>query len=280
MDINAYLTIKKKVPLYIAYDSSLNQPAKPLLSSLRKAEKDNICTPILITNKKLPGHNFDEIVTKEPEKELVSYLHNHPNHAAVRGIISAQKVIKELKKQYSLDSIYRLNLLRTINNQFFFLAPVGIDEGKNLIEKQNFISFYSHFAKTLKLDEIHIRILSRGRVGDFTRGKDIAMSLKDADSLITYCKQHHPEINSIEHTSITIEKAIDSNKIPFIIAPDGICGNLIFRSLVYLGGATGYGAPIINLSDTFIDTSRAKEDFYPALLLASALALKKNKNSQ
>jgi len=68
--------------------------------------------------------------------------------------------------------------------------------------------------------------------------------------------------------SILIEDAIGGAN--FIVAPDGISGNLIFRTLVFLGGGHGYGAPVL-MDKVFVDTSRVKDDFAGAIMLASAL---------
>jgi len=73
---------------------------------------------------------------------------------------------------------------------------------------------------------------------------------------------------SAKNYSILIEDAIkDAN---LIIAPDGISGNLIFRTLVFLGGGNGFGAPVL-MEKVFVDTSRVKEDSARAIMLASAL---------
>ncbi|HIH62108.1 MAG TPA: methyltransferase, partial [Methanobacteriales archaeon] len=43
-----------------------------------------------------------------------------------------------------------------------------------------------------------------------------------------------------------------------ILAPDGITGNLIFRSLVLIGSARSHGAITLGIDPIFIDTSRAQ----------------------
>jgi len=63
------------------------------------------------------------------------------------------------------------------------------------------------------------------------------------------------------------------NKSNLIIAPDGISGNLIYRTLVHLGGGKAYGAIYMGIDKTIIDTSRVgnHSEFYGALVLALAL---------
>ncbi|MDD1717629.1 MAG: phosphotransacetylase, partial [Methanoregulaceae archaeon] len=50
-----------------------------------------------------------------------------------------------------------------------------------------------------------------------------------------------------------------------------ISGNLIFRTLVFLGAGKGHGAPVINIDKIFVDTSRASPDYTNAILLAEKL---------
>jgi predicted methyltransferase MtxX (methanogen marker protein 4) len=72
-----------------------------------------------------------------------------------------------------------------------------------------------------------------------------------------------------EHCEILIEDA--AKTCGLIIAPDGICGNLIFRTLTFLGAGHGHGAPVLNIPVIFVDTSRASPDYTNALSLAAAL---------
>jgi predicted methyltransferase MtxX (methanogen marker protein 4) len=71
------------------------------------------------------------------------------------------------------------------------------------------------------------------------------------------------------HREILIEDAVGTSGM--ILAPDGIAGNLIFRTLVFLGGGSAYGAPVVNIDRIFVDTSRASPDYANALITASEL---------
>jgi predicted methyltransferase MtxX (methanogen marker protein 4) len=72
------------------------------------------------------------------------------------------------------------------------------------------------------------------------------------------------------HHGILLEKAMTSAN--FIIAPDGISGNLIFRALHFFGGAKAIGAPVVNVPRVFVDTSRSKDDYSDSIALASGLS--------
>ena len=77
-------------------------------------------------------------------------------------------------------------------------------------------------------------------------------------------------LGNATHCEILIEDAVETCGL--IIAPDGISGNLVFRTLVFLGGGHGHGAPVVNISRIFVDSSRASPDYSNALLLAASLS--------
>jgi len=92
-----------------------------------------------------------------------------------------------------------------------------------------------------------------------------------AEEVVAYLRKENPNM-SITHDEILIENAI-SNKSNLIIAPDGISGNLIYRTLVHLGGGKAYGAIYMDIDHVIIDTSRVGNlsEIVGALLLALAL---------
>ena len=85
-------------------------------------------------------------------------------------------------------------------------------------------------------------------------------------------KKKYPTL-SIKHHEILIEDAV-RNKSNLILAPEGISGNLIYRTLVHLGGGKAYGAIYMGLKKAIIDTSRVGDisEIHGAFLLALALA--------
>ncbi len=59
--------------------------------------------------------------------------------------------------------------------------------------------------------------------------------------------------------------------IPLFLAPDGVSGNLIFRTLVLVAGGYGYGAAVL-MDKVFVDSSRVGGHYTKAIMIASALA--------
>ncbi len=209
--------------------------------------------------------SFEIIHSDDPEQELVRKLVCGEIDAAVRGTLSATKTLRNLRSALGIPRLHRLALLATTDNQPFFLAPVGIDEGNTIADKIDLVqrgaSYITRFGITPK-----VAVLSGGRFEDVGRSRVVDQSLADGE--VVARKLSDSGIDA-KHYGILIEDAVrDAN---FIVAPDGIAGNLIFRTLTFLGGGVGFGAPVM-VAPIFVDTSRVKVDYSNAIMLASALA--------
>jgi len=211
------------------------------------------------------------IHSEEPEKGIFEFLENNTINSVIRGSLSSSKFLENLKEHLNTDVINRLALLETVDGHQFFYGPVGIDECNNVEDK---IEFLENAKKELELLNIepNISILSGGRLGDIGRDNNIDLSIEIGEKTVEVMKERYPDL-VINHDEILIENAIN-NKSNIIIAPDGISGNLIYRTLVHLGGGKAYGAIYMNLERTIIDTSRVGElsEIQGALLLALALS--------
>jgi putative methanogen marker protein 4 len=204
------------------------------------------------------------IHSTEPSKKLVELLVKGDIDGAVRGTLSATKTLSELKSSLGLTKLFRIALMETVDRTPFFLAPVGIDEGNSVEDKIILVKRGVEHMNRLGI-ESSVGILSGGRFEDRGRDETVDRTLVEAETVTQRLK--NMGINATNY-SILIEDAI--KEANFIIAPDGISGNLIFRTLVFLGGGHGYGAPVL-MDKVFVDTSRVKEDAARAIMLASAL---------
>lgn len=211
------------------------------------------------------------IHSEVPEKDIFEFLENNTINSVIRGSLSSSKFLENLKEHLNTEIINRLALLETVDGHQFFYGPVGIDECNNVEDK---IEFLENAKKELELLNIepNISILSGGRLGDIGRDNNIDLSIGIGEKTVEVMKERYPDL-VINHDEILIENAV-KNKSNLIIAPDGISGNLIYRTLVHLGGGKAYGAIYMNLEKTIIDTSRVGElsEIQGALLLALALS--------
>ncbi len=196
-----------------------------------------------------------------PGEALISALMSGEIDAAVRGTLPASSTLQALKQATGLDRLIRIALLETADGRLFLLAPVGVDEGWTVAEKIELVERGRVIARTFGLSE-RVAVLSGGRFGDVGRHHAVDRSLADAELVA--------RLTGGDHMEILVEDAI--RECGMILAPDGIAGNLMFRTLTFLGGGKGHGAPVVNIDKIFVDTSRASPDYTNALLLAGSLA--------
>jgi putative methanogen marker protein 4 len=231
-----------------------------ILSSIRKVEDS--CQVIGYSKEDIEiPEGIPARIYSHPEKALITDLMEGRLDAAVRGTLPSHETLRELRQQTGVPYLERIALLETPKGIQFLLAPVGVDEGWTVEQKVDLIRKGEPLVKMCGLKG-GTGVLSGGRLGDRGRHPAVDRSLADAEEVARRTGARHYEI--------LIENAIQ--KCSLIIAPDGVSGNLIFRTLVFLGGGIGHGAPVVNIDKIFVDTSRASPDYSKALMLAVSLA--------
>ena len=216
--------------------------------SVFKAEDMNISYP------------FQIIDTDEPENKLVELLISGQVDAAIRGTAKASDSLFNLKKACHIDKIHRIAILLTKDGNPHFFAPVGIDEGTTAKDKLEFICLGAHLLKRLGVSP-YVGLIS-------TLDED---GRKEAAEIIKIATEEK-KIHVVDY-QMNLEEAFEHSN--YIIAPNGITGNLIFRALTFLAGGDGLGAPILTDSHVFVDTSRSAGHYTKAIMVASALSKKK-----
>ncbi|MDD1696477.1 MAG: methanogenesis marker protein Mmp4/MtxX [Methanoregula sp.] len=214
----------------------------------------------IVDNKTVRNAAVQIVEHTNPAHALIDDLVAGKIDAAVRGTLPANTTLKELKQAEGVTHLERIALLETINGRKFLLTPVGVDEGWTVPEKLELIKKGRRIAEKFGLSS-QVGILSGGRLGDVGRHSQVDASMAEAELVA--------RLGDAKHCEILIEDAVETCGL--IIAPDGISGNLIFRTLIFLGGGHGHGAPVVNISRIFVDTSRASPNYSDALLLAASL---------
>jgi len=208
-----------------------------------------------------PGHPRVRLAeSSNPDAALVSDLMAGTIDAAVRGSLPGEITLQLLASAAGVTHLERVALLETAAGKKFMFAPVGIAEGWTIPEKMTLIQKGRVLARRFGLSE-EVAVLSGGRFGGVGWHPVVDRSMADAELVA--------KLSGAVHYEFRIEDAIKSCGL--IIAPDGISGNLIFRTLAYLGAGYGHGAPVVNIDKIFVDTSRAQPDYTNALVLAAAL---------
>ena len=232
-----------------------------------------------------------EISLVKTEDELIEAFKNPEIDAVIRGSLKASKVIKAIKEFKSDKTINRTTYINTEDDENFskdyefLLAPVGIDEGKNIEEKVTLAIQAANFIQYLG-KKPKIAVLAEGRKDDLGRSERIDESLISSDELTNRLIETFKELDNFDNDSdeisknysiknyyILLEQAIEDG-YNIILANDGIFGNIMFRTLVLLDKWPSYGAVTLGIDEIFIDTSRDQtvEGYVRSLKLAYRLA--------
>lgn len=206
------------------------------------------------------GDGVTVFEAEKPEEAMIEALAGGRIDAAVRGTLPASTTLKALKQAAGVDHLERIALLETAAGRLFLLAPVGVDEGWTVAEKVRFVERGREIARSFGLPD-GVAVLSGGRLGDIGRHPAVDRTMADAELVA--------RLTGAVHTEILIEEA--AGTYGMVVAPDGISGNLIFRTLTFLGNGVGHGAPVVNIDKIFVDTSRASADYTNAVMLAKSL---------
>jgi len=274
--INKIKDLAKSFPAEVALgvSSKCLAYAKKNVRAAEVAFKENLAKPLLVGEEKVIRSYLKEELkikdSREPEVDLVHLLSSGVVEGAVRGSLKASKTLSALRKEFHPSRLFRIGLIETVKGDSFFIAPVGIDEGKTLTEKLDIIVHSVKFACSLGLVP-KVGILSGGRKEDLGRCEVVDKSLAEAEFLASRAKDLGIAQN-IKNYDILIEEAL-RDKADIIIAPDGISGNLVYRTLIHLGGGSSHGGLMVGIPKIFIDTSRAAplEEYVDAIAMASAL---------
>jgi putative methanogen marker protein 4 len=210
---------------------------------------------------------LDYVTTKEPWKELVRLLADGEIEGAVRGNLPAGRTMRALTERFDIK-VRRLALLE-LSGWSFLLGPVGIDEGETISDRLGLVldgaRFLQHFGVLPKA-----AVLSGGRMEDLGRSERVDRSLAEGELIAARAREAGVEA---QHRGILIESCRNSD---IIIAPEGVSGNLIFRTLLLLCGANSFGAPVL-MEKVFVDSSRARGNFDGPIMLASSMVGMKEK---
>ena len=213
------------------------------------------------------GEDLAVVRTDDPASVLVDLLDKGDIDGAVRGDLSATRVMRKIAMTFDLR-VRRLSLL-ALPDWSFFLAPVGIDEGESISDRLDLAVMGAGYLRGMGVDP-HLSILSGGRMEDLGRSERVDRTLAEGELLARLALERGVRA---EHRGILIERCRGDD---LIVAPDGISGNLIFRTLMLVSGARGYGAPVI-MDPVFVDSSRARKSFVGPIALASALVAMKGR---
>lgn len=191
---------------------------------------------------------------------LLGALEKGEIDAAVRGSLPSEEFLRRLRKEKKRAKVRRIALLNLPEGKSFLLAPVGIDEGRTAAEAKELLGDCRDFCSLLGW-EPRIGVLSAGRREDRGRGRDIRRSIRRGEKLAA--------AGGVRNFYISVEDAACWANC--VVAPDGITGNLMYRTLTRLGWGSSLGALYFPLRLGLADTSRSGsvEEYLGAIALSN-----------
>jgi putative methanogen marker protein 4 len=211
-------------------------------------------------------YGFTTISIYDDAESLALDLREGRLDAAVRGDLDSNWAMSAVRSAFGVSKVLRAAFLEPVGGRMFLLAPVGIDEGWAAEEKLELARLSVRMMRSLTSHPV-VGVMAGGRSSDRGRLSHVDRSIEDAASIVEQLQREGVDARNVQ---ILIEDATRSCDV--IIAPDGISGTLIFRTLHFLGGAKALGAPVLNIERPYIDTSRAKENYADSIALAAVLA--------
>ena len=273
--------VAKKTNAKIAIGVSKEERAKyRTINAVLQAKRRGFVNPILVGENLETYFDFEIINSPHPEKTLINLVLEKNVDGAVRGSFKANVILKELRSQLKLDknvSSARFALVQhPLSGRAMYLAPVGIEEGRSFKEKEFIVTKGIELLQLIGIDPV-IDVLAAGiSPDDIGRDEYADKTISDAEKIINLVKEKQKNID-IKTSGIQIENALEEGA-NLIIFPDGINGNLLYRSLVHITDWKSFGAIFAvqnhNLTDfIFIDTSSIGtiHEYRRALMFASAI---------
>jgi predicted methyltransferase MtxX (methanogen marker protein 4) len=266
------LAKSKRAKVAIGLDVRLPS-AERLVNSALFAKREGYAEPVLISSQKsdsdfdgVLGMELPLIVDAHPESSLVGMLKDGTVDAAVRGNLGSKLLIPLLRSEFSVPNLLRITVLEA-GESIVMLGPVGIEEGDSAESLVSLAKSGKSLSKSLGIP-FKVGILSGGRLEDRGRSQRVDRMLEESERIAFELTRAGIDA---EEFGIEIERAIESGST-LVLAPDGITGNLIFRSLVLVANIESFGAYAAALPRTYVDTSRAKGGYLLPIILASALS--------
>lgn len=210
-------------------------------------------------------NNPNVIIYRDPQK-LADDLADGTIGAAVRGDMASARLLPLIRKSLGLDRLQR-TVIMGYRGKVIMVAPVGIDEGWTVEDRVTMAERSEALMKRLGCGDVRIAVMSGGRNDDVGRNEAVDKTLNEAREVVM---QLNRDGRTSYDAQILIEDAVEDADL--IIAPNGITGNLIFRTMHFIGNCPAFGAPLVNTDKIFVDTSRVKTDYTDSIILAMRLA--------
>lgn len=222
---------------------------------------------ITIAGKKIEG--YKHLGSGDSEEENSKILIDTYKHGKIDGIVRGHikwgPFFHYLKRTFKHDVAQEIALMKTRDGHEFFLGPGDQFEGHTNEEKLDLIEKAAPIMEEWKVKP-KIGLLA----ADFTEDRGdhpiVDKSIDETEALLKTLKEKGYDAKNYAHL---IPDAVKESN--FVVPIDGILGNFIYRTLLYLGGATEYGSPVL-IPENVIDNSRYNDRYSTQIIMAVARA--------
>ena len=196
---------------------------------------------------------------------LVSQLKDGNLDGIVRGHFDQDIFYGELRNAFGYDQIHAMSLMKTLESHEFFLGPGTLYEGDSVEEK---LSFIEQALPLLDQWGVKLRFGIHGRfTAEYTEsGHGKKVSTDDSERLVQCLKDRGFEATFYGRR---IEEAIRHSN--FFVPCDGFTGNMVYRTLLYVGGTSDLGCPYL-MQEAVVGGSQYNDRFGTHIIMAAARA--------
>ncbi|MBN1198551.1 MAG: hypothetical protein JXA23_04295 [Bacteroidales bacterium] len=203
-----------------------------------------------------------------PERSLVESLASGDIDAIVRGQGNSTVLRTEFTKRFSYppETIKDLGILKDNLDRIFI--PIAISNGQGWTVDQK-IELIRHAIRWIGLLHLPVKVgvTSGARPDECGPIPYLAETYADAEKIVSLLSPEMP----IKHYYVDIEKAM-ADACTILVFANGMVGNHVLRSLVFLGKVKIYGGIISGIDQLVIESFKSSSGFYEYLEFANALA--------
>lgn len=215
-----------------------------------------------------PVAGVRSIATATPEEDLVAALAAGELDAVVRGQADATTLRRRLMERfaYGPEDIKDLGVVKDNLGRVFIPCPISHTQGWTVEQKLALIAEAVKLARVLRLP-VKVGVISGARPAELGSSPYLAETFADGERIVALLGDGLP----IRHYYIDIEKAI-ADQCTILVMVNGMVGNHVLRSLVFLGQVRIYGGIIGGIAPLVVESFRNSPGFFEYLEFANALA--------
>lgn len=250
----------------------IEQPREALLESIRM--HTGLCSLQVFSTTHLTG--LECRVSSNPAAHLALAFQRGEIDGLVRGVNDDFTFQSTMREVFGCPPFLRLAILRDTHGRSFAMGPVSAAEASTLEERKDYAWRCCTFLEKFGIVP-RAAVMAGCRSGSRTKNRTNQDSWEDAEAVTAYLKGKGISAANYE---IELDLAVQEANIVFPV--NGLVGNQIYRSLVFLGAGAVVAVPAFTrmydpLLVCYEDNSRNENEYGQHIRAAMALAVARKK---